>query len=354
MSDQTPAPEPAEDGSFIERLSSSLRGYFLIEGSPIPLGIYRILLGLTIMYEAHHNFRRIAFYTPDTFHFPYVGFIKPLPIGDLPRRIPADDVLWAALEQLAWPDTIEMLFTWQFVFATMLMLGLLTRVGALGVLMTQGYALFICQLNFRNHIYLTLLCVLLILFSPAGRALSLDDGFKRVYEWLLPDKKRQTPEWVPLMTQRLIGIQIAMMYFWATTHKLSPGFLSGYPMGRAVSRAITRARPASWLFSPEQLQQLSEFFADPQWQPLLAYMTVFAEGFLAVGLFFRSTRLAAVCIGIGLHFGIFLMMDIHTFGMLSVSAYICFWVPRARPIPIAGLPTPRLKSPGAPKEAAEA
>ena len=129
--------------------------------------------------------------------------------------------------------------------------------------------------------------------------------------------------------------------------------LLGIHAASALVAPAPRAARATAL-QASQLQQLSEFFADPQWQPLLAYMTVFAEGFLAVGLFFRSTRLAAVCIGIGLHFGIFLMMDIHTFGMLSVSAYICFWVPRARPIPIAGLPTPRLKSPGAPKEAAEA
>ncbi|MEO1270690.1 MAG: hypothetical protein AAFX99_21595, partial [Myxococcota bacterium] len=147
----TPTPSSAPTTP-LERLGHFLRRAFLIEGSPYPLGIYRILLGLTVMYEAWHNFRRIPYYTPETFHFPYVDFIQPLPIGALPRQLPSNEVLWAALGQLTWPNTIEMLFAWEFLFAILLAVGLLTRASALGILLTQGYALFICQLNFRNHI----------------------------------------------------------------------------------------------------------------------------------------------------------------------------------------------------------
>jgi len=322
----------------LHRVRDALTGYFLIEGSPIPLAMFRFMLGITVMYEASHNFRRISYYTPDTFHFPYLKAISPLPIGDLARETlqtaGPDALLGVMLANLAWPDTIEMLFAWEFVFGALLAVGLLTRLGAVGVLLTQGYALFICQLNFRNHIYLLLLLVLIVLFSPANKALSFDALFRR---FLSRGAHVTKARWVPLMTQRLVGLQLVIMYFWAAVHKLQPGSLTGYPVGRAVSRAIKKASFSNWALTPEQVAQLSEIFADPEWQPLFGHLTVLTEGFLAIGLLIPQTRLAAVFVGIGLHFGIFATMDIRTFGLLSVSAYICFWLPRSRAIPIVGV-----------------
>lgn len=326
-----------------QRLARALRGYFFIEGSPLPLALFRVGFGLTLLYEAHHNFRRIAYYTPETFHFPYTDAVTPLPL-DLARRVPADDLVSATLSQLAWPNTIELLFGWELVFAALVVVGLFTRVSLVGLLLTQGYAFLICQLNFRNHVYLMLLLGVLLLLAPCNRTLSLDAGLRALWRKFTAKTDQKSPQdashdrraWVPLVAQRMIGLQVCLVYFWATLHKLQPGFLSGYPMGKAVSRAIPRATPLQALLEPAQIQALSDLFANPKWQPLLAYLTVFTEGFLAIGLLFRSTRIAAIVLGLGLHVSILLSMDIRTFGAIMCAAYFCFWVPYQRPMRFEG------------------
>jgi hypothetical protein len=289
-------------------VSERLRAYFLIEGSPLPLALFRIALGVALVIEATQNLKRVSFYTPQTFHFPYFQWITPLSEAGATT-----------------------LFTWQLVFAVCFGLGLLTRVSAVGVLATQGYAFLICALNFRNHVYLELLMTTVMLFSACGAALSIDALARWAWRWWHQDTRPALhPTWVPITAQRVIGLQICIVYLYATLHKANPGFLSGYPLSRVLPRAIRKSTVGNWLFSPETIQAAADWIATEHWSALAAWLTVGAEGFLAFGLLFRPTRLAAVCVGIGLHLGIGLTMDIVTFGVVMTAAYICFWIPRTR------------------------
>ncbi len=293
------------------RLFTRLQAYLMVEGSPWPLAIFRVLLASSLVFEASENVKRIKYYTPKTFHFPYVDFITPLPA-----------------------EQIQQIFEWQYIFAVMVLIGALTPLAALGVILTQGYVFFICQLNFRNHIYMALLFTFLLMVTPCARTLSVDAGLRWAY-WTLrgQPEKAPPPQWVNAIGQRVIGLQVFAIYLYATLHKINPGFLTGYPLTKALSRAIPKSFLAQWgWITPEQAQWMSERVAEPQWAALVAYLTVFSEGFLALGLLFPVTRPAAVLVGIGLHLSIGLSMNIITFGAMLVSAYVCFWMPRQRPI----------------------
>ncbi len=286
-----------------------LRSYFLVEGSPLSLGIFRVIFGVALVIEATQNLKRVGYYTPSTFHFPYFDWISPLS-----------------------ESTMTTIFTWQLVFAVCFGLGFLTRLSAAGVLLTQGYAFLICALNFRNHVYLELLVTTVLLFSACGAAVSVDAVIG--WAWRRWRHKAQDnpmhPEWVPITAQRVIGLQICCVYLYAALHKATPGFLSGYPLSRFLPRAIRNSTVGRWALPPDVLQAAADAMATESWSALAAWLTVGAEGFLAVGLLFRPTRLAAVCVGIALHLGIGLTMDIVTFGLVMTAAYLCFWTPRLR------------------------
>lgn len=312
----TPAPSPPAgqrdaSASLPLRLAARAQSWLMVEGSPWPLALFRIGLALSVLFEATQNLKRVNYYTPKTFHLPYFDFIVPLPA-----------------------EQIQQLFEWQYVFAVGLLVGFMTPLSALGVIVTQGYPFLVCQLNFRNHIYMTLLMLTLVMLSPAWRTLSVDALLRWLYHGLVKGDwaSGRPPRWVSVVTQRVICLQVVAVYLFATIHKLNPGFLTGYPMVKTLSKTIPRSWLGTSVLTPEQAQWLSEQVLLPQWGALLAYLTVFTEGFLALGLLWGPTRLAAALFGVGLHVSIGASMNIVTFGSILVFAYICFWMPRSRPI----------------------
>ncbi len=320
----------------LQDLEQKLSRYFLVEGSPLPLALFRMGLGFTIALEATHSVARIPYYTPQTFHFAYIDFISPLS-----------------------PEVLTQLLDSQYLFGLALALGLLTRFAALGVLLTQGYLFFICQLNFRNHIYLMLLLTTLTLFSQAGRAWSIDAILRWGWNTQIAGDKTANlnPPWINITAQRLVGLQVCLVYFYAVLHKINPGFLTGYPLGKALSRTVARCwlqrnyptLPETFLGAPSPgydtwFAWASATIAMPQWAALISYLTLFTEGFLAVGLLWKPTRMTAVVLGIGLHLTIGFTMDIVTFGLYMTLAYLCFWTPHVRPIPVQPSQPPQTSS----------
>ncbi len=296
--------------SLIQRQLLRLQAWFFAQGSPLPLALFRISMGLTLLVESTTNLKRVDLYTPQTFHLPYISWIEPLPLAQ-----------------------IATLFTTQRILAALLLLGLATRPVIVALIALQTYVFLICQLNFRNHIYLELLMLSLMLFSASGSTWSLDAQIKKLFwRWRKQPSRGLVPHWVPLMPQRLIALQVSVVYFYAALHKMTPGFLSGYPLGLALSRAVPRSRAAQALLDPPALEALGLALADPAWSSLISILTVAAEGFLALGLLSKATRPAAIIVGVGLHLGIALGMDIYTFGMVMISAYFCTWTPRQRPL----------------------
>jgi uncharacterized membrane protein YphA (DoxX/SURF4 family) len=296
------------------RLGRRWWGWWLSEGSPAPLAAFRALFGAAVALEAWLNQARAPLYTPETFHLPYVAWVRPLPQAQ-----------------------IEALFWVELGCALCVCVGLLGRWAALGALLTQGYAFLICQLNFRNHVYLELLLLALLVASPASRAWSVDALLRRAWwRWRGDPARGEPPRAVLLTTQRLIVAQLAVVYGYAALHKLSPGFLSGYPLGDALARAAPRGVAAQALLEAPQREALGRWLAEPRWSQPLSWLTVAAELFLAVGLLWRPARPAAVFVGVGFHFMIGLGMDIYTFGLVMCAGYVCAWAPRSRPLTWGG------------------
>lgn len=280
-------------GKHLRRAAKTL----VAPSDPRPLALFRVVLGLALLLESWTNLQRAHLYTPETFHIPYVPWIEPQSAED-----------------------ITTLFEIGRGAALALTLGLFTRTAALVGLLSLGYAFLICQLNFRNHVYLELTLLLLLSLSAAGHRWSLDALLQK----LLKRPPKPAP---PILIQRLVGYQICIVYFYATLHKISPGFLSGYPLGKALSRAIPRSKTLGALLEPDVLQKAGTILLEPAWSVPISYLTVATEGFLALGLLFRRTRPLAVALGISLHLGIAVGMDIYTFGLVMTGAYFCFWTP---------------------------
>jgi uncharacterized membrane protein YphA (DoxX/SURF4 family) len=275
-----------------------LARWLLAWGDPRPLAAFRVAFGAALALEAWSNHDRVLYYTPQTFHLPYLPWITPLEV-----------------------EQLHALFWTQLGLALALVAGLLTRPVAWALVAVTAWPFLICQLNFRNHVYLEILLLILLAASRGGQAWSLDAL-----------RRRARPALVPLWPQRLILLQISVVYLYATLHKLSPGFLSGYPLGRALGRALPRSAALGWLLPPQWLEALGQWAADPQWARLLSWLTVGTEGFLAFGLLWRATRPAAIALGLGLHLGIALGMDIYTFGAVMCAAYLCAWTPEVKPL----------------------
>lgn len=90
---------------------------------------------------------------------------------------------------------------------------------------------------------------------------------------------------VPWWPQLLMMTQVSVCYFFGAVSKVSVHFLSGVPLSQWIWLSFPW-----WVFT------------------LMALVTVVVELFLAFGLWFQRTRLAAVCLGMGLHTSIMVML----------------------------------------------
>lgn len=90
---------------------------------------------------------------------------------------------------------------------------------------------------------------------------------------------------VPWWPQLLMMTQVSVCYFFGAVSKVNVSFLSGAPL-------------FDWVWVPF-----------PWWAfMLMAVGTVVVELFLAIGFWFRRTRCAAACLGVGLHTSIMVML----------------------------------------------
>lgn len=270
-----------------------LAAWLLAWGDPRPLAAFRVALGGALAVEAWNNHDRVLYYTPQTFHLPYLSWIAPLEV-----------------------EQLHVLFWAQLGLALALVVGILTRPVTWALAAVTAWPFLICQLNFRNHVYLEILLLVLLGAAASGQVWSLDALWRK--------RPRRL---IPLWPQRLILLQVCVVYLYATLHKLSPGFLSGYPLGQTLGRALPRSTALGWVLDPRWLEALGHWAAQPQWARLLSWLTVGTEGFLAFGLLWRPTRPAAIALGLGLHLAIALGMDIYTFGWVMCAAYLCAWTP---------------------------
>jgi hypothetical protein len=277
---------------------------FLFEPvSPVPVAVYRILFGVILLLNG-------LFLLPDAARL--YG-----PDGVLPRDVARTLAHADGLNVLAWlPDTDGSVYAFLAVYlfaAATLTVGLLTRVSAAVV--------FLCLVSLHHSNLIVLnsadtflrLASFYLIFSAAGRALSVD-RWLRVRRGLEPPG---APAPAPPWAQRLIQVQLAIAYL-ATVYAKLHGFPWVY--GTAVFY-VTRVRefdrfPVPYLF-------------DHLWTiKLLTWGTLLVEFALGALVWFRDLRYPVLLAGVMLHLGLEYSMNIQLFQWVMLSAFVLFIDPR--------------------------
>ncbi len=274
--------------------------------STVPLGLFRILFALALFHELDITLDRSVFAIEGGFHLPYVSVLGPV-----------------SAQLYEWIQRI------QIVPIVLLGLGLWTRWAIGALLVLQGYVFFADQLNFRNEPYFFLLLLLLLLCSSCDEALSLKRVLRKRRGVSIPDDGYLGPI-RPLTAQRLIQVQVSLVYFYAALHKMNGWFLSGKGLVDFLSVDLLQGFSGDLLravLTEPTLDSLVGVTSDPGVMRWIAYLTVSAELFLACGLWFRRTRPFAIAIGIGLHASIALFLKSATFSLAMIASYLLFLEP---------------------------
>ncbi len=164
-----------------------------------PLIAFRIILGALLLYHITDALLNGTVYNnfiqpPFTFNFIGFDFLQPLPGPGM-----------------------------YFYFGLMAILALLIMAGAWYRLSMAGFTLLWTGLylmqksGYNNHYYLVLLVCFLMIFMPANRYYSLDAKRNVV------GKKLSCTQWIPW----IFIAQVAIIYFFAATSKLSADWFSG-------------------------------------------------------------------------------------------------------------------------------
>jgi hypothetical protein len=159
---------------------------------------------------------------------------------------------------------------------------------------------------------LTLTCIALA-FSPAGRSFSLD-------RWLALRRARAAgdappSERAPLTAQRAICVLVSTIYFWGAIDKMRWPFLNGHEMQRLFV----------WYFTDSIL---------PTFPGFVALMAVFScalvalEIVLAFGLWSRRWQRPVMVAGAIFHVGMFLTLEVGSFGTMMCLLYVLFFPPQ--------------------------
>ncbi len=202
-----------------------------------------------------------------------------------------------------------------YLSTTLLFFGILTRVAAVwaGVTMLAIYYWIGIHDGVEpyTHHHTGLLCIAtaLLALTPCGGSWSVDRW------WAVRQAERRgaspPPERGPLWGQRLIALQVSVLYISSAADKCSAAFLSGERLQHhAMSLYLGSDFPA-WPGFPYLTQAL-------------AIATVALEGALGVGLWFRRARPILIPLGILFHGILFVTLPVSTFSLTMWLLYLAF------------------------------
>jgi uncharacterized membrane protein YphA (DoxX/SURF4 family) len=232
----------------------------------------------------------------DAFYEPYAAWYP-----ELPRAVYVG-LLWVAAAA-----------------AVAMMLGLLTRLATATTFAIVAYNLFLSTTHFHNNRAYLLIVLAVLAVAPCGRELSLDAWIRGRRGLVALDPR--APAW-PLW---LLRFECAAVYAASGTSKLlDPDWFGGtVPWQRAVeSRAELDAWPLpDWVVS---ILTNRDFYTGA------AKLVVFTELFIAIGLWSRRTRYAAVWVAVVFHVSIQATASVEIFSALGIAVLIIWAVASTR------------------------
>lgn len=243
------------------------------------LALFRVLVGVLLLRHTLPFLSTVRFrFFADTFYVPYFDW---LPVPDR--------------------TTYVVMLVATCVAGVMVTMGLLTRVALAVAFVTGSWVFLLNQLFYSNNRIFLMLCVLVLLFSPSHRAISVD-------AWR---SKTGSAAMGPLWAQYVLRAQASLLYLASGGSKLvDPDWISGWVLW-------TRLRIVTGPSSPIVVVLAGV-------KPLVGAVAVGTELFLGVGLWIRRLRRAALWVGFWFHFLIELAFSVHVFSYLMLGTYFLF------------------------------
>jgi hypothetical protein len=269
-------------------------------GSVLPMAVFRILLGLHVLQFAWLIYPELQlWYLPD-------GFFS------IPTVVQWDN---GARPSLLWmlpqtPESIYSLFLLMVVAAFSLTIGFCSRTSAFLVAVT------LISFHHRNGVILNSgdmllrFSALVLMFSHAGKALSVDSWLKR---------KLDQPFAInyPIWTQRLVQLQLTAIYADGALSKLDgKTWLDGTAVYYVLRHVDTQRFSIPFVFDNLLICQL------------LTWGTIAIELALCTLVWVKELRYWVLLGGVMLHTGIEITMNIPGFETMMMSFYIAFVDPR--------------------------
>lgn len=234
----------------------------------------------------------------DVFYEPYASWYPELPRGQYVG------LLWLAA-----------------VASAAMSLGLLTRLATTVTFGIVVYNLFLSTTHFHsNRAYLVIVLAGLTV-GPCGRELSVDAWLRR--RWGKPALSTFAPAW-PLW---LLRFEVSVVYGASALSKLvDPDWFGGFVTWQRTVRVrdqLATSPVPGWAV---------DVLTNRSFHTGLAKVIVLTELFVAVGLWWRTTRYAAVAAAMCFHVLIQITASVQVFSYLAIAALL-IWIVPATPEP---------------------
>lgn len=273
--------------------------FFFEPISPLPIAVYRILLGFLVLAKQLINL-------PDVMEwYGQRGVITFETAKNISGGTGFNLFDWLPQSN----GMVWLVYALTCVFAITLMIGFFTRASAVLLF------LFLVTLDHRNPLILnsgdTFLRIgtFYLMFSPAGKLLSVD-------WWLRRRKGDADPGMYAPWAMRLIQLQLAFLYLYAFVWKVGGTmWLSGTAV-YYTSRLLEFWRfPVPYVF--EHMWTIK----------LWSWFTLIIEFALGTLVWIKELRYPVLLSGVLLHLGIDYSMNIPLFAYIMMSAYVTFIEP---------------------------
>src|SRR5919199_4277960 len=203
--------------------------------------------------------------------------------------------------------------------AVAMSLGLLTRLATATTFAIYAYNLFLSTTHFHNNRAYLVIVLAVLAVAPCGRELSVDAWLRRRRG--LPALDPRAPAW-PLW---LLRFECAAIYGASGMSKLlDPDWFGGTVTWQRVVQArgeLEGGPLPSWLLS---------ILYDRDFYTGAAKLIVLTELFIAIGLWWRGTRYAAVWVAVVFHASIQASAAVEIFSVLGVAVLVIWAVPSTR------------------------
>jgi Vitamin K-dependent gamma-carboxylase len=216
------------------------------------------------------------------------------------------------------PEAVYVGLLWLAAAAAVAMsLGFLTRLATATTFGIAAYNLFLSTTNFHNNRAYLVIVLGVLAVAPCGRELSVDAWFRRRRG--RPALDPSAPAW-PLW---LLRFECAAVYGASGLSKLvDPDWFGGTVTWQRVVRARDElgALP-DWAVS---------LLTDRSFHTGAAKFIVLTELFIALGLWWRGTRYAAVWVAVLFHLSIEASASVQVFSFLAIAVLVIWAVPSTR------------------------